>query len=151
MLLITILSIIFILLDQGSKYLVINYLNKEIIIIKNFFYLIYAKNEGAAFNILIGKRIFLILITLIVLLSIVNYIRKNNINKKIEVVAFSMIIGGSLGNLIDRIVRGYVVDFISVKIFNYNFPIFNVADSLICIGVFLLLFISLRKERKHDN
>lgn len=149
--LITILSILFIILDQVSKYLVINYLNKEIIVIKNFFYLVYTKNEGAAFSILTGKRIFLILITLLVLGMIINYIIKNKPNKKIEVIAFSLVIGGSLGNLIDRVVRGFVVDFISVKIFNYNFPIFNIGDSFICIGVFLLVFISLRKERNHDN
>lgn len=149
--LIIILSILFIFLDQVSKYLVINYLDKEIMVIKNFFYLIYTKNEGAAFSILTGKRIFLILITLLVLGMIINYIIKNKSNKKIEVIAFSLVIGGSLGNLIDRVVRGFVVDFISVKIFNYNFPIFNIADSFICIGVFILLFISLRKERNHGN
>ena len=148
MIIITILSILFILLDQVSKYIVINYLNKNIEIIKNFFYLIYTKNEGAAFSILTGKRLFFILITLLVLGMIINYIIKNKISNKIEVIAFSMIIGGSIGNLIDRIVRGFVIDFISVKILNYNFPIFNIADSLICIGVFILLFISLRKERK---
>lgn len=149
--LIIILSILFIFLDQVSKYLVINYLDKEIMVIKNFFYLIYTKNEGAAFSILTGKRIFLILITLLVLGIIINYIIKNKSNKKIEVIAFSLVIGGSLGNLIDRVVRGFVVDFISVKIFNYNFPIFNIGDSFICIGVFLLIFVSLRKERNHGN
>lgn len=146
--LITILSILFVLLDQVSKYLVINYLGKEIIVIKNFFYLVYTKNEGAAFSILTGKRIFLILITLLVLGIIINYIIKSKPNKKEEIIAFSLVIGGSIGNLIDRIVRGFVVDFISVKIFNYNFPIFNIGDSLICIGVFLLIFVSFRKERK---
>lgn len=148
MIIITILSIIFILLDQVSKYIVINYLNKDIEIIKNFFYLIYTKNNGAAFSILTGKRILLIVVTISIIIGIINYIRKNKTNKKIEILSFSLIIGGSIGNLIDRIVRGYVVDFISVKIFNYNFPIFNIADSFICIGVFLLLFVSFRKERK---
>ena len=148
MLLITILSIIFTALDQASKYSVINYLNKDIEVINNFFYLIYTKNNGAAFSILTGKRLFLIIITLLIIGSLIYYIIKNEISSKIEILAFSLIIGGSLGNLIDRITRGYVVDFISVKIFGYHFPIFNIADSLICIGVFILLIIQFRKERK---
>ncbi len=148
MLLITILSIIFALLDQASKYSVINYLNKDIEIINNFFYLIYTKNNGAAFSILTGKRLFLIIITLLIIGSLIYYIIKNEISSKMEILAFSLIIGGSLGNLIDRVVRGYVVDFISVKIFGYHFPIFNIADTLICIGVFILLIIQFRKERK---
>ena len=148
MLLITILSIIFVLLDQASKYSVINYLNKDIEVINNFFYLIYTKNNGAAFSILTGKRIFLIIITLLIIGSLICYIIKNEISSKIEILAFSLIIGGSLGNLIDRVVRGYVVDFISVKILGYHFPIFNIADTLICIGVFILLIIQFRKERK---
>ncbi len=148
MLLITILSIIFTILDQASKYSVINYLNKDIEVINNFFYLIYTKNNGAAFSILTGKRLFLIIITLLIIGSLIYYIIKNEISSKIEILAFSLIIGGSLGNLIDRITRGYVVDFISVKIFGYHFPIFNIADTLICIGVFILLIIQFRKERK---
>lgn len=148
MLLITVLSIIFTILDQASKYSVINYLNKDIEVINNFFYLIYTKNNGAAFSILTGKRLFLIIITLLIIGSLIYYIIKNEISSKIEILAFSLIIGGSLGNLIDRLVRGYVVDFISVKIFGYHFPIFNIADTLICIGVFILLIIQFRKERK---
>ncbi len=148
MLLITILSIIFTILDQASKYSVINYLNKDIEVINNFFYLIYTKNNGAAFSILTDKRIFLIIITLLIIGSLIYYIIKNEISSKIEILSFSLIIGGSIGNLIDRVVRGYVVDFISVKIFGYHFPIFNIADSLICIGVFILLIVQFRKERK---
>lgn len=148
MLLITILSIIFVLLDQASKYSVINYLNKDIEVINNFFYLIYTKNNGAAFSILTGRRIFLIIITVLIIGALIYYIIKNEISSKIEILAFSLIIGGSLGNLIDRITRGYVIDFISIKIFGYHFPIFNIADTLICIGVFILLLVSFRKERK---
>lgn len=151
MLLITILSIIFVLLDQASKYSVINYLNKDIEVINNFFYLIYTKNNGAAFSILTGKRLFLILITVLIIGLIIYYLKKNKISGKMNILAFSLIIGGSLGNLIDRIARGFVVDFISVKIFNYNFPVFNIADLLICTGVFLLLIESIRKEHSNDN
>lgn len=149
--LLIILTIVFLLLDQLSKYIIINYLNRDIIIIKNFFYLIYTKNNGAAFSIFTGKRLLLIVITTLIIGFLIHYVIKNKINNKLEVISFSLVIGGSLGNLIDRVVRGYVIDFVSIKIFGYSFPIFNVADTFICIGIFLLLIVHLRKEKNHDN
>ena len=71
---------------------------------------------------------------------------KENINK----IALSLVIGGSIGNLIDRIVRGAVVDFLDFKIFGYNYPIFNLADTFIVLGVFLLL-IGNTGGNKNDN
>ena len=154
MTLVIIISVILFIIDQISKILIIKYIdiNHSIELIKNFFYLTYTHNEGAAFSILTGQRIFLILIAITILVILFNYIRKNKIKTKVESVAFSLIIGGSLGNLIDRIARGYVVDFLDFKIFGYNYPIFNLADTFIVIGVFLLLIVTLtRKEVKHDN
>ena len=147
------LSIILLLLDQISKVLVIRLMNvnHSIELIKNFFYLTYTHNTGAAFSILTGKRIFLILIAIVILIVIFNYLRKNKIEAKLDKLAFSLVIGGSLGNLIDRIVRGYVVDFLDVKIFGYNFPVFNLADTFIVVGVFLLLISLTGKEHKNDN
>ena len=146
-------SIVLLLIDQISKLLVIKFLdiNGGIELIKNFFYLTYTHNTGAAFSILTGQRILLILIATIILIILFNYIRKNKVKEKIDILAFSLIIGGSLGNLIDRIVRGYVVDFLDFKIFGYNFPIFNLADTFIVIGVFLLLITTIRKEHNNDN
>ena len=83
-------------------------------------------------------------------LVLLYYIKKNKVDGKLNIIAFSLIIGGSLGNLIDRIVRGYVVDFISIKLGSYNFPIFNIADTLIVVGVFLLL-IKNTGGNKNDN
>ena len=135
-----IISIILLCIDQISKLLVVNLLTKtdSITIIKNFFYLTYINNDGAAFSILVGKRIFLILIAVLVTVMLIRYIKKNNIQNKLELVSISLIIGGSLGNLMDRVVRGYVIDFLDFKIFNYNFPIFNLADVCITLGVILL-------------
>ena len=76
---------------------------------------------------------------------------KNNIQNKLELVSLALIIGGSLGNLMDRVVRGYVIDFLDFKLFNYNFPIFNLADTFIVIGVILLLLKELRKENNLDS
>ena len=75
---------------------------------------------------------------------------KNHKLSSLEIFSYSLLIGGIIGNLIDRIVRGYVIDFISIKLGNYNFPIFNVADILIVIGVFLLL-LSSRRRQSDDN
>ena len=148
------ISLVLLAVDQISKTIVTKLIdiNNGVEIIKNFFYLTYTHNTGAAFSILTGQRILLILIAVAILIIIFNYIRKNKVEGKLDKLAFSLIIGGSLGNLLDRIVRGYVVDFIDVKIFGYDFPIFNLADTFIVIGVFLLLIITLiRKEDKHDN
>ena len=151
--LIILLSIILLLIDQVSKILIIKLIdiNQNIEIIKNFFYVTYTHNTGAAFSILTGQRILLIIVAILILIILFNHIRKNKISKKAEILAFSLIIGGSIGNLIDRIVRGYVVDFIDIKIFGYNFPIFNLADTFIVIGVFLLFITMIRKEVKHDS
>lgn len=149
----TIISIILLCIDQISKLLVVNLLTKtdSITIIKNFFYLTYINNDGAAFSILVGKRIFLILIAVLVIVMLISYIKKNNIQNKLELVSISLIIGGSLGNLMDRVIRGYVIDFLDFKIFNYNFPIFNLADTFIVIGVILLLLKEIRKENNLDS
>lgn len=150
---IIIISIILLCIDQIAKLLVVNLLTKtdSIAIIKNFFYLTYINNDGAAFSILVGKRIFLILVAIIVIIMLIHYIKKNNIQNKLEIVSLALIIGGSLGNLMDRVVRGYVIDFLDFKIFNYNFPIFNLADTFIVIGVILLLLKELRKENNLDS
>ena len=149
---IIILSLICLIIDQITKILVIKILplSGSIEIIKNFFYIIPTNNTGAAFSILIGQRIFLILITIAILAFLIQYIKKNKIERKIDIISFSFIIGGSLGNLIDRIIRGSVIDFISLKLGNYNFPIFNIADTLIVVGVILLL-IGVKGGNKHDN
>lgn len=153
MIIIIIISIILLCIDQISKLLVVNLLTKtnSITIIKNFFYLTYINNDGAAFSILVGKRIFLILIAVLVIVMLIRYIKKNNIQNKLELVSLALIIGGSLGNLMDRLVRGYVIDFLDFKLFNYNFPIFNLADTFIVIGVFLLLLKEIRKENNLDS
>lgn len=150
---IIILSIIFIIIDQLSKIIVVNNLtnNKSIEVIKSFFYLTYTNNKGAAFSILTGRRILLILVAFIVIGVLIYYVRKNKIEGKVNKIALSLVIGGSIGNLIDRILRGAVVDFIDIKIFGYNFPIFNLADTFIVIGVFLLIIEMFRKEHRNDN
>lgn len=145
-----IMAIIFLLTDQISKLLVVNFLNSSnsVVLVKDFFYLTYVHNTGAAFSILTGKRIFLVIVAIIIITILIFYLRKNPPKEKFVKVSYALIIGGSLGNLIDRVVRGYVVDFIDVKIFDYNFPIFNLADTFIVIGVLILLIEMIRKDKK---
>lgn len=147
---IIILSTILVIIDQVSKIIVINNLtnNKSVEVIKSFFYLTYTNNTGAAFSILTGKRILLILVSVIVIGILIYYIKKTKIEKKINKIALSLVIGGSIGNLIDRIIKGAVIDFLDFKIFGYNYPIFNLADTFIVLGVFLLLIGMFRKEEK---
>lgn len=143
---ILILSLIFLIVDQISKILVVKFLDlNSVTVIKNFFYLTYTNNTGAAFSILTDKRIFLVLVGIIIIILLIYYLKKHQIKSTINKIAFALVIGGSLGNLIDRIIRGSVVDFIDIKIFSYNFPIFNLADTFITIGV-LLLLININKE-----
>ena len=132
------LSLLICLLDQLIKYFIsIDYksiVKTDLII----FTIDYVKNFGAAFNIFSGSRIFLSIVSILFSLILFYFILKNNINKTIDLLSYSFILGGSLGNGIDRIFKGYVVDFINLNFI--NFPIFNLADIAINIGFFLLFY-----------
>ena len=137
--------------DQIIKLIVTNFLKlgNSITIIPSFFKLTYVQNEGAAWSIFEGNRIFLILVSLVSLILIYFFLIKNKQLKQIESISYSILIGGLFGNLIDRISLGYVIDYLDFTIFNYPFPIFNFADICIVISVFLLLLINI-KEEKND-
>ncbi len=144
------LSIV-LLIDQIVKLLVktnMN-LNEEISIIPNFFSIQYLKNTGAAFSILENQTILLV-VTSIICISVIGYYLKKeeNLTPPVESISFGLILGGILGNLIDRIIYQGVIDFLSFKIFKYNFPVFNIADIGITIGVFLLLIIYISRDIK---
>lgn len=138
---ISLYSFLFLLVDQISKILVRMYLNlyNDVILIPNFLSLIHVKNDGAAFSILEGKKMFFILISIIVLIGIIYYIKNKNL-KKIDYIIYGMLIGGIVGNLIDRIIYGNVTDFISFTILNKPMPIFNLADTFICVGCVLMIW-----------
>ena len=139
------LSIFIILIDQFTKYLMFN--NYKIFINKDFllFRLDFVKNYGAAFNIFSGSRIFLSFISIIFsILLIYLILRKNNLNA-IDLYSYSFILGGTIGNGIDRILKGYVIDFINLNII--NFPVFNIADISINIGFIFLLYNIFKNNR----
>lgn len=145
-------SFICILIDQIIKIIITTNLKftESINVIKNFFRITYLRNNGAAFSILSGNRIFLILITLIALLIIYIFLIKNKNINKIETICYGTLIGGIIGNLIDRVRLGYVIDYLDFNIINYNYPVFNFADICIVVSAILLLIISI-KEVKHGN
>lgn len=124
-------------IDFVSKYF-FSRISHDILVIPNFFKISYVVNKGAAWNILNGQRSILIIIGVIVLAYIIRYIRNNYLDK-ITLIGFSLLIGGITGNLFDRIFYGYVRDFLSFKIINYNYPVFNMADVFIFMGIVLLI------------
>ena len=141
---IIIFSIILIFIDQIIKYLVHNYIISDIVIINNFFSIINLSNYGAAFGILSNNIYFLIFISLILIYFIISEIKKNN--NKGYIISLLMILGGALGNLIDRIFRGYVVDYLSFELFNISFPVFNFADMLITFGTIYLIYMIIKEK-----
>ena len=135
------------LIDVFSKQLIARIVpfEKSITVINNFFYITYTKNSGAAWSILKDQRILLLIITVMALFLINKYMNKENLSN-LESFSYGMIIGGIVGNLFDRIVFGYVIDFIDFKIIGYNYPVFNLADTFIVVGIILMIVINVRKE-----
>ena len=97
------------------------------------------------------NTLILILLSLVALVAIYFFFIKNNKLGKIESITIGALIGGILGNLIDRVFRGYVVDYLFFQIFEYNFPVFNFADICIVISAIVLLFLQLRGSRENEN
>ena len=133
--------IIAFVLDQVSKILIMNNmkLNESVDVINNFFRVTYSHNDGSAFGMFGGKMIFIVIVSVLVLAYLLFelfYHKKRNLLVDISI---SLIIGGLLGNLVDRIYFGYVRDFLDFKIFNYDFAIFNLADTFIVIGALIFL------------
>ena len=146
------ISLFIFAIDQVSKVIIDSSiaLGETISVIKNFFYLTYYQNYGAAWSILQNKTIFIIIGTILALILIYRYMYSFKMNKR-NIAAFGLLTGGIVGNLVDRILNGYVIDFFQVEPFGYNFPIFNVADMAIVIGVFLLVLAIIRGEDKIEK
>lgn len=125
-------------------------LNGSIKVIPNFFSITNVNNYGIAWSMLNGYRYLIIIITIIIILALIIYLHKNNNMLKYETISYLMIIGGSLGNLYDRIIHGYVIDFLDFNILGYNYPVFNLADSYIVIGIIILIF-SMWRDSNDQN
>ncbi|WEK52964.1 MAG: signal peptidase II [Candidatus Cohnella colombiensis] len=146
----------------------IDYITKKIIdqtvelgtetisVIGNFFIISHLRNKGAAFGILQEQRIFFLIITIVVVSGIVWYLQKSyRTGRGILLFGLAMILGGAVGNFLDRALFGEVIDFLQFNFGSYTFPLFNLADSAICGGVILVILDALlaaKEEKKpHDN
>lgn len=147
-----IIAFFFFIVDLLSKQIIdhIMKVGESVKIIHNFFYITYTHNFGAAWSILEDKRILLLIITVFVLYLINKFMNKSELSK-LENISYGMIIGGALGNLFDRIFFGFVFDFIDFRIFGYNYPVFNLADTFIVIGVIIMIIMMIRKEYHERN
>lgn len=148
-----IIATIIIAIDQFTKWLVVKHMElyEQIPIIENFFYLTSFRNKGAAWGILQDQMIFFYIITVIVLIGVIYYLHQYGKDNKLFGVALSFILGGAIGNFIDRLFRKEVVDFLDFIIFSYDYPIFNIADSALVVGVGLVVITIFLDEKKKGN
>ena len=143
---IVIFTIVFFIIDIVSKLIVSNLMDvyDSIIIIKDFFYITYVRNTGAAWSIFAEETLGIMIVSLLIILGIIYYIFKNKPESRLEKLGYGLILGGALGNLFDRVIYGYVIDFFDFYIFGYDYPIFNLADSFIFVGVIILVIYTWR-------
>lgn len=138
-----IIASVCILLDQITKYLVVSYVkgNKPLVIVEELLSFVYVENRGAAFGILQNKKWLFVVVTVISVLALL-YVFLFHYKKMSTwlIVSLSFVLGGTIGNFIDRMRLDYVVDFISVRIMNrYDFAVFNLADAFIVVGAIMLV------------
>ncbi|AZJ21989.1 lipoprotein signal peptidase [Bacillus wiedmannii] len=145
-----VIALFVIAIDQISKWLIVKNmeLGTSIPIIDNVLYITSHRNRGAAWGILENKMWFFYIITVVFVVFIVIYMQKYAKTDKLLGISLGLILGGAIGNFIDRVFRQEVVDFIHVYIFSYNYPVFNIADSALCIGVVLIIIQTLLEGKK---
>jgi signal peptidase II len=145
------LSALVIIFDQLSKWLMSTWLSlHETVAVLPFFNFTLAHNRGAAFSFLSSaggwQRWFFVFLALGVSAVLIVWLKKLNQQARLEAASLASILGGAIGNVIDRLYHGYVIDFIDIFYGSYHWPAFNIADSAICIGAVLLIFDSFRKK-----
>ncbi|MGG4266301.1 signal peptidase II [Peribacillus simplex] len=150
------IALLVIAFDQLTKWMIVKKMEygESIEIIENLLYITSHRNRGAAWGILQGQMWFFYIITIAVIIGLVYYIQKTAKESRLLGVALALMLGGAIGNFIDRIARQEVVDFVHTYIFSYSFPVFNVADAALSIGVGLLvihMFLEEKKAKEKDN
>ncbi|WP_281241143.1 signal peptidase II [Pelagirhabdus alkalitolerans] len=142
------LAIIIIALDQMTKrWVVVNMeLRESIPVIEDIFYITSHRNPGAAWGILQDQMYFFYIVTIIVIGVIVYYMTKYAKENMWIGIGLGLVLGGAIGNFIDRLIYQEVVDFLNVYIGTYNYPIFNVADSALVVGVIILAILTIKDE-----
>lgn len=149
------ISLLIIIADQITKYFVLQNVSmtETIPIVSGFLNLVYVKNPGAAFSMLADKTYLLSVISIVVCFFLIWFLVTRTEKSKLLTVSVAMILGGAVGNLIDRLLRGYVVDYIELCF--VNFPVFNLADIAITCGAILLMiyviFFDGNKNKQDDK
>lgn len=144
------IALFVIVIDQISKWIIVNTMEvgESIPIIDHVLYITSHRNTGAAWGILEDRMWFFYIVTVIFVIFIVFYMEKYAKTDKLLGVALGLVLGGAIGNFIDRVFRQEVVDFIHTYIFSYNFPVFNVADMALCVGVGLMIIQTILEGKK---
>jgi signal peptidase II len=131
-------------------------LHESLVVIEGFLNVTYVRNPGAAFSFLASasaglRSVFFLTVTVLAIILVLYYIAKSKTEEPFMIFALSLILSGALGNFIDRVRLGEVIDFIDVHLISYHWPAFNVADSAITAGAFIMLFTLFKRPKKHEN
>jgi signal peptidase II len=140
-------ALIVLALDQFLKHLVHSFLHfgQSLPLLGEFIRLTYVRNTGAAFSLFVGFSPYLAVVGVAVVIGVIYFHYRTPANNYLLQIGLSCLLGGSIGNLADRLVRGYVIDYLDITVW----PVFNFADIMINIGVFFIAFNYLRAEQDH--
>jgi signal peptidase II len=158
-LILTIVSAVVLILDQATKIYIDRSmdLHSTFTVVENFFNITYLRNKGAAFGFLANTSYrlpFFILVSLVAIIVIMVVFAKLRPDQRFTALALALIFSGALGNLIDRVRLGEVIDFLDAHWYSHHWPAFNIADSAICVGVFLLaidMFVEERRQKARES
>lgn len=143
------LAMVVFIIDIASKFWIINNFSLfESVNLLPFFSITYVRNIGAAFSIFEGQRTMLAILALVICAVIVHMLYRSTRQQKLENFSLSLILGGALGNLFDRLYHGFVIDFLDVNFGDWHYPTFNIADCAICVGIGLFILCSYKKPKK---
>ncbi|WP_147802400.1 signal peptidase II [Alkalicoccus halolimnae] len=147
------IAVIIIAFDQLTKWLIVENMEvrESIPIIENLLYLTSHRNAGAAFGMLQGQMWLFFIATIVVTVVIIYMIQTQLKGSRWYGTALGLILGGAIGNFIDRVLEGAVVDFIDVYIFSYNYPIFNIADMSLVTGVIMIIIHVFLEEKRQEK
>jgi signal peptidase II len=131
-------------------------LHESVEVIGGFLNITYVRNPGAAFSFLANaspgfRSVFFLSVTVLAVILVLYYIAKSKTDESLMIFGLSLILSGALGNFIDRVRLGEVIDFIDVHLGAYHWPAFNVADSAITVGAFIMLFVLFKSPKAHEK
>lgn len=147
------LAVFFILIDQITKYIIATSMavGDSFNVVGDFLRITSHRNYGAAWGMLQDRMVFFYIVTIIVIGFIIYFYKNEAGFNPLMQFGLTLVFAGAVGNFIDRLFRGNVVDFIDTTIINYDFPIFNVADSCLTVGVMMLIIVMFQIERKEKK